>query len=122
MSCIITAFFVIINGVPKGFIQPERGLRQGCPLSPYLFIICVEAFSNLLTQVERNQQIEGLIFAKDVTISHLLFVYDSLVFTRASEAECKYLKGIFNRYARASRKIFNFDKSSKFFRGKMSEG
>lgn len=52
-------------------------------------------------QAERNQQIEGLRFAKDVTISHLLFAYDSLVFTRALEAECKYLKGIFNKYARA---------------------
>ncbi|KAH9792802.1 reverse transcriptase domain-containing protein [Citrus sinensis] len=123
MRCITTAqFSVIINGTPKGLILPERGLRQGCPLSPYLFIMCAEAFSNLLIQAERKQQIRGLRFAKDVTISHLLFADDSLVFTRASEAECKNLKGIFDCYAKASGQIFNYEKSSMFLSGKITSG
>ncbi|KAL9427669.1 hypothetical protein AB3S75_029786 [Citrus x aurantiifolia] len=123
MSCITTAqFSVIINGTPKGLILPERGLRQGCPLSPYLFIMCAEAFSNLLIQAERKQQIRGLRFANEVTISHLLFADDSLVFTRASEAECKNLKGIFDCYAKASGQIFNYEKSSMFLSGKITSG
>lgn len=65
MNCITMATFsVIINRSPKGFIQPERGLRQGCPFSPYLFILCTEIFSNLLFQAERKQLMGGLRFAR----------------------------------------------------------
>lgn len=56
------------------------------------------------------------------TISHLLFADDSLIFPRASVADCKRLKEIFNCYARASGQIFNFEKSSMFFSGKISTG
>ena len=58
MRCVSTALLsVIINGAPNGMIQPERGLRQGCLLSLYLFIICAEAFSNILVKAEKNQLI-----------------------------------------------------------------
>ncbi|KAH9669444.1 reverse transcriptase domain-containing protein [Citrus sinensis] len=116
MGCITTtSFSVLINGVPKGLIQPQRGLRQGCPLSPYLFILCAEVFSNLLMQAESQRLIHGLKFGNNITISHLLFADDSLIFARASKEDCVHLKGIFYCYATASGQIFNFDKSSIFF-------
>lgn len=58
MNCISTASFsVLINGVPKGLIFPQKGLRQGCPLSPYIFIMCAEMFSNMLVHAEKRGQI-----------------------------------------------------------------
>ena len=79
MRCITTSSFsVLINGVAKGLIHPQRGLRQGCLLSPYLFILCAEMFSNLLLQAESQQLIHGLKFSKDLSITHLLFADDSL--------------------------------------------
>ena len=87
-----------------------------------MFLLCAEVFSSLLSQAERNQLIKGLRFAKDVTISHFLFADDSLVFTRATVADCKHLKGLFDTYAKASGQIFNFEKSSMFFSGEISEG
>ena len=97
MNCITTSSFsVIINGKAKGMIYPQRDLRQGCPVSSYLFILCAEAFSNMLLQAERNHLIQGLQFRKEITTSHLLFADDSLVFTKASVDSCKNLKTIFD--------------------------
>ena len=116
MRCISApSVYVLINGVAKGLIQPQRGLRQGCPLSPYLFIICAEVFTNLLKQAESNQLIHGLKFSRDLSITHLLFADDSLVFTRATKEDCTNLKQLFDCYAAASGQIFNFEKCCMFF-------
>lgn len=49
MMCITTASYkVLINGIPSDLILPTRGLWQGCPFSPYLYVICAEALSALL--------------------------------------------------------------------------
>lgn len=122
MRCITTpSFSVLINGVAKGLIFPHRGLRQGCPLSPYLFILCVEVFSNLLLQAESKQLIHGLRFRRDLSFTHLLFADDSLIFTKATTDDCSNLKALFDCYAAASGQIFNYDKSSMFFSGDISD-
>lgn len=61
MKCISTVSYKIkINGELSETIKPERGLRQGDPLSPYLFLICAEGFSALLNAAEASGDIEGV--------------------------------------------------------------
>lgn len=66
-------------------------------------------------QAEKHNLIMGLRFGRTLSISHLLFIDDSLVSSRASSADCKNLKKVFNVYAAASGQIFNFEKSLMFF-------
>ena len=82
MGCVTTASFsVIINGTPYGNIIPSRGLRQGDPLSPYLFLLCTEGFTSLLQKAEMERLIKGVSICRSAPrISNLHFADDSLLF------------------------------------------
>lgn len=75
MRCVtFVSYGILINGEPSPWFQPQRGLRQGDPLSPYLFILCVEVFSGLLLKEVEASRIHGMTVARGApTISHLFF-------------------------------------------------
>jgi hypothetical protein len=61
MMCITSVHYsVLVNGTPCGLIIPSRGIRQGDPISPYLFLLCAEALSSLLTQANQRGLISGV--------------------------------------------------------------
>ena len=65
MECISSVQYqVLINGQPRGLIVPHRGLCQGDPLSPYLFILCTEALIANIKKAEREKQITGMKVAR----------------------------------------------------------
>ena len=58
MECITTvSYSILVNGEPKGLIKPSRGLRQGDPLSPYLFLFCAEGLNAILRRAVLNGEI-----------------------------------------------------------------
>uniref|UniRef100_A0A2N9FDP4 Reverse transcriptase domain-containing protein n=1 Tax=Fagus sylvatica TaxID=28930 RepID=A0A2N9FDP4_FAGSY len=117
MTCVqTTSYSVLLNGEPTGYIKPTRGIRQGDPLSPYLFLLCAEGLSALLCLAEREQQIHGVSICRNgPQISHLLFADDSLLFCQATEEECTRLMEVLAQYERASSQMVNKEKTALFF-------
>ncbi|KAM1018306.1 hypothetical protein TB2_039772 [Malus domestica] len=101
-----------MNSRPRCYIHPTRGLRQGDPLSPYLFLLCVEGLSGLIAKQEREGKLQGIsICANAPSINHLLFADDSLLFCRAIEAECHHISELLLTYKLASGQQVNLAKS-----------
>jgi hypothetical protein len=98
------------------YFCPSRGLRQGDPLSPYLFLFCTEGFSALLRQAQVEHQLAGVSFGRGgPTITHLLFADDSVVFLGATNESMAALKSVLQQYQVSSGQKVNFQKSSIFF-------
>lgn len=107
---------IIFNGDNIGPIIPKRGLRQGCPLSPYLYIICAEG----LPAIIKNHESRGILHGNRIcrtapSISHLLFADDNFIFCRATLSEVQHLKGILSNYEQASGQAINYRKSAIAF-------
>ncbi|XP_024015975.1 uncharacterized protein LOC112089224 [Eutrema salsugineum] len=110
------SFQVLINGEPEGNIKPSRGLRQGDPLSPFLFILCTEGLISLLKGAEEEERISGLKIAQaSPPVSHLLFADDSLFFCKADMQQGAEILRIINTYGMASGQQLKLGKSSIMF-------
>lgn len=93
-------------------IVPQRGLRQGDPISPYIYIMCAEGLSAMIRRNEDVGLIHGCIVAKEApTISHLLFADDCYLFFCANAVEAGVMKRILNRYEKISGQMVNYNKS-----------
>ncbi|XP_021759598.1 uncharacterized protein LOC110724485 [Chenopodium quinoa] len=104
MACLESVNFSFkINGKISGSVSPTRGLRQGDPISPYLFLLCADAFSTLLNKAATNNLIHGARICKGAPrVSHLFFADDSILFARANVQECSVIADIISKYERAS--------------------
>ena len=75
MMCVRTDHFsILINSVLMGNITPSRGIRQGEPISPYLFLLCAEALTSMLSHADRQGTLKGApTFKKGPRLNHLFF-------------------------------------------------
>lgn len=105
-----------VNGELTEEIKPQRGLRQGDPLSPYLFLICAEAFSCLLNAAESRGETKGICVCEGASsINHLLFADDSLLLFKIDIGSAEHLRNILSLYEDCSGQTINKDKSSIMF-------
>jgi len=112
MGCITNvSFAVLINGAASHFFNSQRGLRQGCPLSPLLFLLVAEGLSRLIHKARREEKVKGIEVAINLFITHLLFVDDILIFSNGSLNELKELKSIFDLFLKATGMQINSRKS-----------
>ncbi|KAL4361474.1 hypothetical protein GQ457_04G022600 [Hibiscus cannabinus] len=104
MDCVTSVTFRIrINGRLTPTIVPQRGLRQGDPLSPFLFVIRMQGLSATL----RAEQVAGRIMGiyasqKGPRVNHLLYADDNIVFISNSEREATRLNEVLRLFADSS--------------------
>ena len=111
------SYSLLVNGAPSGFIKPSRGIRQGDPLSPYIFIICLQLLSiQLLTEAPKpNFGIGVKLSPRNPKIPCLMFADDCLIFSKTNFSTCSKLKGILNDFCVVSGQMINFHKPSLTF-------
>jgi exonuclease III len=116
-QCITTSSFsILLDGAPFGKFFPTRGLRQGDPLSPFLFILGSEILSRLLLREENSGTLHGIKIARmSPPISHLLFADDVMIFSKANMAEANVILKCLSLYSRWSGQCINHTKSSIFY-------
>ncbi|KAG8473535.1 hypothetical protein CXB51_035829 [Gossypium anomalum] len=109
---LIPKYTMVTNGKNGEEFQPARGLRQRDPLSPYLFLICAKGFSRILDKEKRERRIFGArISRSNISITHLFFADNNVLFGEASTEGANQMKTIINVYEGISGQQVNFNKS-----------
>lgn len=105
-----------VNGFLSSPIKPQRGLRQGDPLSPFLFILVADVLSLMINKAIKMGELEGFKLARDApSLTHLMFADDALLFTEANLREVYKMLNILNVYSKNSGQRINVTKSGVIF-------
>ncbi|XP_074283423.1 uncharacterized protein LOC141607973 [Silene latifolia] len=114
MATITTVSYeILINGAPTASFTPKCGIRQGDPLSPYIFVMCTEFLSLNLLKSESVGTLKGISVSRSsMPISHLLFADDSIFFIKGDKQGCCSLDKILKKYCLASGQCINHSKSA----------
>ena len=104
---------ILINGSPTFKFNIRRGLRQGDPLSPFLFIIIMEGLHGILTDSVQSGLIRGITFgSSNLTLSHLFFADDVVITTDWSRRDMDNIVRVFQVFYLASGLKLNIHKSN----------
>lgn len=117
MSAIFSSSMQILwNGTPTQKFKPKRGIRQGCPLSPYLFLLCMEWLGHFIrAEIESGKWVPIHLSRTGPSVSHLFFTDDLMIFCKAQLDQARLLDSILTQFCEISRHQINVRKSNIFF-------
>jgi hypothetical protein len=117
MACVSSVRYQVrFNSEDTDMFSPTRGLRQGDPLSPYLFLLCAEGLSSLLLHEEEVGGIDGVRVCRNApSVSHLLFADDSLILMKADMNNATSLQQVLDTYCANLGQLVSLSKSSIYF-------
>lgn len=111
--CIKTASFSVqVNGELAGYFGSKRGLRQGCSLYPYLFVICMNVLSRKLDKAAQDHVFNNHPECDDMKLTHLCFVDDLMIFVDGNKELVEGLLEIFDAFAQRSGLCISIEKST----------
>ncbi|WJZ92594.1 hypothetical protein VitviT2T_011580 [Vitis vinifera] len=107
------SYAVLVNGSAKGWVKASRGLRQGDPLSSFLFTLVADVLSRMLLRAEERNMLEGFRVGRNRTrVSHLQFADDTIFFSNTREEDLQTLKSLLLAFGHISGLKVNLDKSN----------
>ncbi|KAL0443985.1 UNVERIFIED_CONTAM: hypothetical protein Slati_2121200 [Sesamum latifolium] len=116
------SYSFLLGGKQFGSVILEGCLHQEGPSLPYLFLLCIEAFSSLLQTAELDGRIRGIaIYRGAPSVSHLLFANDTLIFSNTSRETARAILDVLDLYRHPSGQEINFAKSSIAFSKNINE-
>lgn len=93
---------VLVNGIPSRNFEASRGLRQGDPLSPLLFLLVAETFEAMISKATEGGLIDGFTVGREeVIVSHLQYADDMLILCGTIQTQIHFLRCVphcFERY------------------------
>ncbi|CAM8958980.1 unnamed protein product [Rhodiola kirilowii] len=113
MLCVESVSYKVkINDHISNIIWPSRGLRQGDPISPYLFLICAEWLTHTINMYREMGLLEGIRVGKRAPIiTHLMFADDCMFFLKAKQESVTWISDVLRRYEAVSGQKVNYTKS-----------
>ncbi|KAF7830019.1 reverse transcriptase [Senna tora] len=107
---------VLWNGDKTNGFRPSRGIRQGDPISPYIFVLCMERLAHLIQEkVSRGRWKPIGLGRTGPKVSHLFFADDLILFAEASMNQVEVVKDCINNFCISSGQKVNADKTRVFF-------
>ncbi|XP_074291074.1 uncharacterized protein LOC141617835 [Silene latifolia] len=107
---------ILWNGEPTTQFIPSRGLRQGDPLSSYLFVMCLEKLKQAINLEVRNHNWKPIILCRDGTmLTNLFFADDMVIFGEASVEQALVINFVINNFCKAYGEKVSVPKSRVFF-------
>ncbi|PNX79184.1 ribonuclease H, partial [Trifolium pratense] len=104
------------NGTRTDFFRPQRGIRQGDPISPYLFVLCMDKLSHIILHAVEKDNWKGIKMGRrGPMISHLMFADDLLLFGEASEPQMRCVMDSLQRFCTMSGQEVSHNKTSVLF-------
>jgi mannosylglycoprotein endo-beta-mannosidase len=111
------------NGTRTEFFKPQRGIRQGDPISPYLFVLCMDKLSHIIIKAVEDGRWNGIKAGRNgLMISHLMFADDLLLFGEATEAQMKCVLDSLNLFCAMSGQETSQEKTSVLFSNNVDRG
>ena len=108
-------FSILVNGQPSNWITPSRGVRQGDPISPYLFIIVSQNLSVILNRARNIDMIPGFDKNLHYNFNHLMYADDLILISHATRRIARNIKFCLAIYAAMTGQYFNSSKSAIYF-------
>ena len=113
MFCVSSSSLSIVwNGVRLENFSPNRGLRQGDPMSSYLFVLCMERLSMMISDKVNSGDWKPIRITRGgISISHLLFADNVLLFTEAKPSQMRIIMGVLQEFEELSGLRVSVEKS-----------